>query len=238
MKKTIQKLAVIGFVVFGFTQMNAQKGMKEFSEKDIQEMKEKRLERMSKHLELSDSQISQIKSIDAKYADEEKALHEEMKASREANKPKREAMKEEMQAVLTPEQQKKFEEMREKHEGKRGRHGMKGKMGVRKPKDFDGERRDDFKGGDKEDKRLNKMKERLGLSDAQVAQMKSIKEKYKPTEAEKAERKALMDKRKALKDKKMTEVKQVLNAEQKAKMEKMQEKMKKHFGGRMKEGRS
>lgn len=236
MKKTIQRLAVIGFAVLGFTQMNAQKGMKEFSEKDIQEMKERRLEKMTKHLELSDNQISQIKNIEAKYADEEKALHEEMKAKHEANKSKHEAMKEEMNAILTPEQREKFENRQKKHEGKRGGHGMKNGMEGRGSKHFGGERGDDSE--DKMDRRLNKMKEHLGLSDAQVTQMKSIKEKYKPTEAEKAERKALMEKKKALRDKKMNEIKQILDTEQKAKMEKMQEKMQNHFDKRTKYERS
>ncbi|MFV0531768.1 MAG: hypothetical protein ACK5MD_10090 [Flavobacteriales bacterium] len=231
MKKTIQKLAVIGVLVFGITQMNAQeKTKKKFSEKDIQEMKEKRLERMSKRLELSDNQIAQVKNIEAKYADEEKALHEEMKTKCEANRTKHEAMRKEMDAVLTSEQREKMKPENRKHE-KRGDRKMK------EPKPFDGERENDINQEGKKE-RFNKMKEDLGLSDTQVTKIKAIQEKYKPTESEKNQRKALREKGETLREKKMNEIKQILNSDQKAKMEKMQEKMKKHSGKRMKHKKS
>lgn len=225
MKKRIQTLAVIAFVLLGFTQVNAQRGMKELSEEQVKEMKENRLKRMADHLKLSENQIAQIRSIDAQYINQEKAIHDEMKALREANKPKREAMKEEIEAVLTPEQRKKAEEKRaqfkEKHDGKRKEveHGFHAKKGK---KDHEG----------RKGKRLTKMKEELGLSDTQVAQIKSIKEKYKPTEAEKENKKALMQKKKALRESKMKEINKVLNADQQSKMKEMHKRKKRqHFKG-------
>lgn len=200
MKQKIQKLVIVTFVSFGFIQMHAQK--------NVQEANAKRLERMSKHLELSDDQITQIKNINTQYADQENALHEKIKANRMVKSDRKE-MKEEVQAILTPEQKKKFKHMRKKSQKSLKKGGKK-----------------HFEKGDQ---RLNKMKQYLELSDVQVTQIKSIQEKYKPTETEKAEIKALMEKKKMLREKKMGEIKEVLNPEQKVKMEKMQKRMKKRF---------
>lgn len=99
----------------------------------------------------------------------------------------------------------------------------------------------------REAKREAKMKAELGLSDAQLSQMKAVRAKYEPQhEALRAEAKALKDggatreqlkaalgtKRQALHDQMKAEMKGILTPEQVAKMEAKMQEMKGDRGGR------
>lgn len=69
---------------------------------------------------------------------------------------------------------------------------------------------------------LEKMKEKLGLSDQQVSKIKAIDAKYQSQEdALKAKAKTLRDQHKELRAKKRKEIDQILTAEQKEKVKSM-----------------
>lgn len=79
-------------------------------------------------------------------------------------------------------------------------------------------------GGHKKEKgeMLEKMKEKLGLSDQQVSKIKAIDAKYQSQEdALKAKAKTLRDQHKELRAKKREEIDQILTAEQKEKVKSM-----------------
>ena len=111
---------------------------------------ENHMARMQQALGLTDEQAAQIKSL-------REAQRTAMQTSRESNR-------QQIEALLTPEQKEKFSTMKQRGH-KRG-HKM-GKRGKRSG----GERMQK-----RMDKRMTRMQEKLGLSDEQVAQIKSLRE--------------------------------------------------------------
>jgi len=104
------------------------------SDAKIEKKIEHRVEKMKKHLNLTDAQVSQVKAI----LEENKPLviadHQKMKAAtkdqkpalREQMKADRAAVKSKLFAVLTPDQQAKAQKFLDKHKGK-GEHEEKEK---------------------------------------------------------------------------------------------------------------
>lgn len=75
---------------------------------------------------------------------------------------------------------------------------------------------------------LERMKEKLGLTDQQVSKIKAIDAKYQSQEdALKAKAKTLREEHKALRSKKREEIDQILTAEQKEKVKSMKKNTKK-----------
>ncbi|MDG4945574.1 Spy/CpxP family protein refolding chaperone [Weeksellaceae bacterium KMM 9713] len=75
---------------------------------------------------------------------------------------------------------------------------------------------------------LERMKEKLGLTDQQVSKIKAIDAKYQSQEdALKAKAKTLREEHKALRSKKREEIDQILTAEQKEKVKSMKKNRKK-----------
>lgn len=120
----------------------------------LERMHERRLERLTEMLELTDQQVEQWQQIHATYAESAPASREEMHALhervrelasaddadatavgelviqahklREQQRAEREALHEELLSILTPDQQERFELMREMRP-ERGRHGRHGR---------------------------------------------------------------------------------------------------------------
>ncbi len=210
MKKTVNKLALAGVIMFGLSQVNAQRSMRYLSKDKIKEFKSMKMDRFKNNLDLSENQVNDIENIFTKYESQEKALNDQIKAK----KLNRESIKNDINNILTPEQRKKMEVL---HTKRKNKSSDKKEIKIINHS---------YSGIDL-DKRMNKLKNYLDLSDEQVSQIKAVKEKHKPTQAEKDTRKSIMKEKKSLREQKMNEVKQVLNIDQKTKFEAMQNKMKK-----------
>lgn len=100
------------------------------------------VKKMTLKLDLTDSQVSQIKPLLEKRTEERVKMHEKRKASKEANKEltadqrydiknkkldEKIAFKKRMKQILNEEQYKKFEKMASHRKGKHGKKGKKGK---------------------------------------------------------------------------------------------------------------
>ena len=103
MKKLILSAAFLGLGVFGFAQ--------QASKVDHSQKKAEHLQKLKQELNLSDTQVAQLKALHDKKATERKS---EMSAKREDRAQKMKQNDAEMQKILTPEQYKKFQEMRAK----------------------------------------------------------------------------------------------------------------------------
>jgi Spy/CpxP family protein refolding chaperone len=117
-KKTLVAvcLALFAFATYSWAQAPANDAKKE-------KRMEHRIEKMKKKLNLSDAQVTQMKTIFAENAPQIKADHEKMKAApkdqreplRASLKNDRQAMKEKLLAVLTPDQRAKAEKFFNRH---------------------------------------------------------------------------------------------------------------------------
>jgi len=181
---------------------------------------EQKLEKMKTELGLSDSQVEQIKALHQKKKEESKGLRKEAKEGNEESKAKLKAnraeMKAEMDKILTPEQRKKAEALHAEHKDPTNRA----------------------------EKRIEKMKTELSLSDAQatkvkaalvtkMTKMQALKEKAGDDKVDKTERKTI-------KTAFETELKSILSSEQFTKYEQMKADKKAKHGkyGKSKKGQS
>ncbi len=81
--------------------------------------RKKMLERLSKTIELTPSQVAQIKKVDAAFEEKEREIDEKMKEIHEKRREIMKAKKAELDKILTPEQKEKLKEMRkEKRENR------------------------------------------------------------------------------------------------------------------------
>lgn len=103
MKKLILSAAFLGLGVFGFAQQTAKA--------DMGQKKAEHLQKLKQELNLSDSQVAQLKALHEQKATERKS---DMSAKREDRAQKMKQNDADMQKILTPEQYKKFQEMRAK----------------------------------------------------------------------------------------------------------------------------
>lgn len=103
MKKLILSAAFLGLGVFGFAQQT--------SKVDHSQKKAEHLQKLKQELNLSDTQVAQLKALHEQKETERKS---EMSAKREDRAQKMKQNDAEMQKILTPEQYKKFQEMRAK----------------------------------------------------------------------------------------------------------------------------
>lgn len=170
---------------------------------------EQKLEKMKTELGLSDAQVTQIKALHEKKKEESKGLRKEAKAGNEQSRAKlkanRKEMKAEMDKILTPDQRKKAEALRAEHKDPKNRA----------------------------EKRIEKWKSELSLSDTQsikvkaalvtkMTKMQALKEAAKDEKIDKTEGKAI-------KIAFETELKSILSSEQFTKYEQIKtEKKDKH----------
>lgn len=103
MKKLILSAAFLGLGVFGFAQQAAKA--------DHSQKKSEHLQKLKQELNLSDTQVAQLKALHEQKATERKS---EMSAKREDRAQKMKQNDAEVQKILTPEQFKKFQDMRAK----------------------------------------------------------------------------------------------------------------------------
>ncbi|WP_291726242.1 Spy/CpxP family protein refolding chaperone [Bernardetia sp.] len=170
---------------------------------------EERLEKMKEELDLSDAQVEQIKALHEKKREEMKKLRSEAKEENEERRAKMKAhhkeMKAEIDKILTPEQRKKAEALRAEHK--------------------DPEKR--------AEKRLEKLKSELSLTDAQASKVKSAlvtkMTKMQALKEAAGEERVNKDERKALHTAFENELKSILSDEQFKKYEEIKaEKKGKH----------
>jgi len=103
-------LFTLGLLMPGYAEPHKKKGP------PSAEQMEKRVERISKSLELTDKQKEKFESIMAEKHEKIKVLREEFKAKmKETN----EEYSEKVSSILTSKQQEKFEKMKEKRKAKR-----------------------------------------------------------------------------------------------------------------------
>lgn len=102
MKKLFLTAAFLGLGIFGFAQTTDRKA-------DFEQKKAERMQKMKQELNLSDTQVEQIKALHAKKAVERK---QEMAAKKEDRTKMMKNNEAEMQKILTPDQYKKFQDMK------------------------------------------------------------------------------------------------------------------------------
>ena len=115
MKKLMTTLGMglmIALISPAVAQNNDKPQHKKFKEMTVEERAQKRTDRMTKQLELSDDQAKKVYKINLEHAKKMEELRKQRKAQNEKTKA-------EMDKVLTDEQKKKAEELRKKHEEKR-----------------------------------------------------------------------------------------------------------------------
>ena len=99
------------------------KEMRQMASAAMHQMSEKRLERMKTNLNLSDEQLSKIKSISQDFKSQLKTIHENNSLNSSDKKAQVMALfkqhKEDFKAVLTPEQLNKLDQLKEEHAEKR-----------------------------------------------------------------------------------------------------------------------
>jgi Spy/CpxP family protein refolding chaperone len=178
---------------------------------------EQKLEKMKTELGLSDSQVAQIKTLYEKKKEESKGLRKEAKEGNEESKAKMKAnraeFKAEMDKILTPEQRKKAEAVRAEHKDPNNRA----------------------------EKRIEKWKSELSLTDAQATKVKAAlvtkMTKMQGLKEAAGENKVDKTERKAIKTAFETELKSILSTEQFTKYEAIKaEKKAKH--GNHKKGKN
>lgn len=166
---------------------------------------EKKIEKMTEHLSLTETQQTKVREISFSYVEkmkEAKASGMDKDAFKAIRTEKRAAVKE----VLTPEQLTKLKALKE-------RKGKKGKKGG-----------DRASHEDRAKERMAKLTEKLGLTNAQVTRINEInlayaeKRKAIRNNSDKEVAKAEM---KALRNEKMTAIKAILTPEQAATLEEM-----------------
>ncbi len=211
--KIIQKLALLSLALFFAFSVSA--FAQEHKEGRHGKHHKQRLEKMKTELGLSDAQVEQIKELHENKKEEMKGLRKEAKEGNEESRAKlkanREAFKAEVDKILTPEQRKKAEVLH-------------------------AERKDPVK---RAEKRVEKWKSELSLSDAQATKVKValVTKMTKMHQLKEAAGEEKVDKteRKAVKTAFETELKSILSSEQFAKYEQIKaEKKAKH--GKHKKG--
>lgn len=105
MKKIILTTAFLGLGIFSFAQ-TAQDTKADFKQKKIEH-----LQKMKEELNLTDSQVAQLKALHKQKVDEKK---QGMMATKEDRIKMMKDNEAEMQKILTPDQYKKFQEMKAK----------------------------------------------------------------------------------------------------------------------------
>ena len=141
--------------------MNQEK-WESMSQEEKQEMMNKRLdkrmERMTQELELTDAQVPQVRAVFESSQAQRHEIMQKYKGDREAARTELKALKQstraQLEGVLTADQVQKLEQLKKDHKGKR--HGKRGKHG---------------KHGHK---RFEKMSAELNLSAEQETQVKAI----------------------------------------------------------------
>lgn len=103
MKKLILSAAFLGLGVFGFAQ-TTQKA-------DMGQRKAEHLQKMKQELDLTDTQVAQLKALHESKAAERK---QDMSAKKEDRMQKMKQNEAEMQKILTPEQFKKYQDLKAK----------------------------------------------------------------------------------------------------------------------------
>ncbi|UKN03108.1 hypothetical protein K6119_06225 [Paracrocinitomix mangrovi] len=110
----------------GFSQdgkgLTEEERKKEMNDLTPEEKAEKRTQKLTTELSLTDEQAVKIKAINLAHIKEMDKIHEEMKALRKKAKEEREKTKNEIEDVLTDEQKEKFEAKIEEHKKKREEH--------------------------------------------------------------------------------------------------------------------
>jgi Spy/CpxP family protein refolding chaperone len=207
--KIIQKIALLSLALFFAFSVSAFAQEQE-GRHGKHHNHEQRLEKMKTELGLSDSQVEQIKTLHEKKKEATKGLRKEAKEGNEESRAKLKANREEFKAevdkILTPEQRKKAEALH-------------------------AERKDPVK---RAEKRVEKWKSELSLSDAQATKVKAalVTKMTKMHQLKEAAGDEKVDKteRKAIKTAFETELKSILSSEQFAKYEQIKEEKKAKHG--------
>lgn len=114
---------VAGCMMASFAADAQQPGHKRHHDFDPDKMARHQTERMKTDLTLNDQQVSQVESINLKYARKKKELKEEM---RKQMKSMEQDKQKELEGVLTGEQMDKYKKTREERHAHK--HSHKGKM--------------------------------------------------------------------------------------------------------------
>lgn len=121
--QNIQRLSILLLTFFLGLQFSLAQGPKG---KDHAQRAEKRLERMTTELDLSEAQIAEIRAIQQKYAPQVEALHTARlngEGDHEKMKTLHQSIRQDIKAVLTPSQREKMKTMRGHHHGPHGHRG-------------------------------------------------------------------------------------------------------------------
>ncbi|MBI2263661.1 MAG: hypothetical protein HYU64_00585 [Armatimonadetes bacterium] len=165
------------------------------------------LQKMVRHLNLTEDQISKAQSLGEQFAQEVATVHEKYQAR--------------IAEILTPEQKSKWEELQKKGKGAKARFSDKSdrqgdKEGLKE------KRLDHGKRGFSE-----KLAKELGLSEEQQTRMKALQSEFQ-AEMQKS-REQMMEKRKAFRER----MSAILTPEQKSKLEELKKERNEKFRDRM-----
>ncbi len=131
MKKALAAAAIIAFTISAQAQQRTK--MEKPTQAQIEQRQAKKLKMMQTDLNLSDAQVSKIKSVQDRHRSENKQLmaerKTEMKAQREMAAARRQQHQAEMKEILTPEQ---FEKWQSKKQDRMQRMSQARKMQHRK----------------------------------------------------------------------------------------------------------
>ncbi len=163
MKITKRILPTVLILALGFFALQAQRN-NERPPIDPEKMAEKQTTRMVEKLSLDEKQVEQVKAINLKYAQQQKAAKEKEKAERETKKAERQKAQEakmaELKKVLTTEQFAKLEQAQEKRGARKGSRKGSPRSTKGKHQNLDPEKRSEIQ--------TTKMVEKLGLNDEQT----------------------------------------------------------------------
>lgn len=128
MKKIVLSLAFVGFGTFAMAQV-APKAEKKMDPAKIEQKREEKLKMMQTELNLSSTQVAQIKALQDKKMAERQQMMADRKAKMEDMKSRKTQYDGEMKTILTPEQYKKWEAMKQekmqKHQQNKAERSMK-----------------------------------------------------------------------------------------------------------------
>lgn len=123
MKKLVLSLAFVGFGAFAMAQQQ-QKMPPQMDPETMQQRQDQRLAQMQRDLNLSPSQVSQIKALQDKRQGERMNNRIEMQKAKKMRQDKmkknRQEMDNDMKRILTPEQYQKWQTMRQNRMNKGG----------------------------------------------------------------------------------------------------------------------
>lgn len=121
--KTLKWIAIVALFIGTSLSVNAQQGQKKHRHKSDSAQMEKRMEKMTQELELTEKQQKEFEALFAEHKTEAKALREKHKPEREKQRAEMDAVKAEFEKdlaqILTPEQKVEFDALKKQRMEKR-----------------------------------------------------------------------------------------------------------------------